>query len=218
MSTENAARRLMTQVIHVEGMDLAGKSTATRVLLSLRPGAVLRRNALTPSNPIYDLADGLRKGDHLRAEALGHLYVAALMHDLDNLNADAVLTVQDSTILLRSLAFNTQIGASHVVDALLEMVPHHPRFGATVVLTASLEARYERLAKRQRELPEEVAPDDLMIHTAPEKFVAMEQSLIHYATLLFDAAVVDTSDINPTEVLATVEAAVAPRVTAGSPS
>ena len=215
MST-NETRPLMSQVMHVEGMDLAGKSTATRGLLNQRPGAVLRRNALTENNPIYDLADVLRRGDQARAEALGHLYVAALIHDLDCLGADAGPTVQDSTILLRSLAFNSQIGASRVVDALLELVPGHPRFGATVVLTASLEARCERLAKRQRELPNEVAPGhDLMIYTAPEKFLAMEQSLMRYAEELFDATVIDTSELKPNEVLAAVETAVTGNAAAG---
>jgi thymidylate kinase len=206
--TITAPRPLMSQVIHIEGMDLAGKSTATRGLLSQRPRAVLRRNALTVNNSIYDLADELRRKDRATSEALGHLYIAALMHDLDHLVIDGEPTVQDSTILLRSLAFNTQIGAKQVVDALLDLVAAHPRFGATVVLTASLEARYERLAKRQRELPDEVAPDDLMIHDAPEMFLAMEQSLIAYARELFDATIVDTSRLEPDAVLAAVETAV----------
>lgn len=44
-------------VVHIEGLDLAGKSTATQALLDRHPGSELRRNALTEGNRPFLLAD-----------------------------------------------------------------------------------------------------------------------------------------------------------------
>jgi hypothetical protein len=128
-------------VIHIEGMDLAGKSTVTRSLHEAVVDAQLRRNSLIDGNRIFALADELRRADAASARVLGHLYVAALAEDLEQVSAPSGPLIQDSTILLRSLAYNEAIGAHDIVEALLRLVPRHPTFGATVVLTASLEAR-----------------------------------------------------------------------------
>ena len=128
-------------VVHIEGLDLAGKSTATQALLDRHPGSELRRNALTEGNRPFLLADELRRGAGTSAETLGQLYVAALRRDIATYEPPSTETVQDSTILLRSLAFNTVIGATNIADELWDLLPYHPRFRTSIVLTASLRNR-----------------------------------------------------------------------------
>lgn len=188
-------------VIHIEGLDLAGKSTATNALLDIHPDAQLRRNALTPGNRIFEFADRLRREAQTPAEILGPLYVAATMQDLSAYSAPTVTTVQDSTILLRSLAFNTAIDNTAVVEQLTALLPRHPRFGISIVLTASIEARLDRLAQRYRDAPDEVAPDDLAVKTNPERFLRMEKILVELAVRHFTAKVIDTSGLGRAEVI-----------------
>ncbi len=68
--------------LHFEGMDLAGKTTATQNFIkSTNSEWEIRRNSLSSENPIHRLADSLRKAEAYDAEVLGNLYVAALMND-----------------------------------------------------------------------------------------------------------------------------------------
>lgn len=193
-------RPLFDNVIHIEGMDLAGKSTATAAL-GKRFDASVRHNSLVPANKIYDLADRLRRAGDVGPAPLGHLYVASLAQDLELLRPVSEAVVQDSTILLRSAAFYRVLGNLRLVRDLTAMVKAHPRFRVSIVLTASIEARVERLKMRARLRPEEVAPDDLAVLRSPHNFLAMESALIEYATTWFDAHVIDTSNLNPTEVV-----------------
>jgi len=194
-------------VIHIEGMDLAGKSTVTRGLARRHPGCVVRHNALTDGNEVFELAYRLRRARTCDSETLGLLYAAAAREDLRHTKAPVGVAVQDSTIVLRSLAFYTARGMPKIRALFEELLPLHPRFGASIVLTASIEARKLRLAKRMAEEPDQVADDDLMVLRAPERFLAMEQALIEVAVSHFRATVIDTSDLGVSGVLAAVDAA-----------
>lgn len=191
----------MTRYVHFEGMDLAGKSTATR-LFAEASGTdwAVRRNSLDPNNPLFLLADSLRKDDAYSAETLGNLYVAALMADIERYEQPEVDTIQDSTILLRSLAYHTVNRTPRVADALQGLIPSHPQFDRSFVFTASIDSRQGRLQERMRTNPEEVAPDDLMVLRKPEKFMAMETCLVDLAQTAFHATVIDTTELNPAEV------------------
>jgi thymidylate kinase len=189
------------KVIHVEGMDLAGKSTATAAVERLHPGCVVRHNALTANNPIFELADELRRSAKVSAAVLGPMYVAATLLDIATYEDPDTVTIQDSTVALRSIAFNTALGNDTVATQLLELLEQHPRFGCSIVLTATLEARMRRLEQRYRDAPHEVAPDDLAIKTNPSRFLEMERLLVDLAVTEFDAHVIDTSDLAPHEVM-----------------
>jgi thymidylate kinase len=190
--------------LHIEGMDLAGKSTATAALATAYPDALLRRNSLIDSNPIYELADTLRRAGETSPQVLGRLYVAALAEDLERLADFDVPRIQDSTILLRSLAYNAAIGEREVVGEFLRAADSHPRFGTSVVLTASIEARLQRLEARRREAPDEVAPDDLLVVRNPDLFREMEATLVEYALDLFNAQIIDTSNLTSAEVVESI--------------
>lgn len=189
--------------LHIEGMDLAGKSSVCR-RFSADPesGFCIRRNALSDDNPVYALADRLRREDAYSAAALGHLFVAALAVDLERFQWPARPTVQDSTILLRSLAYHTAVGTAGLPGRLEELLAPHPRFDLSIVLTANQAARRRRLEARLERQPAEVAPDDLLVIRRPELFFRMEQQLVELARTHFNARVIDTSDLTEKEVFA----------------
>ena len=88
--------------LHFEGMDLAGKTTATQNFIkSTGSEWDIRRNSLSRENPIHILADSLRKAEVYDAEVLGNLYVAALMADIRLFQWPDKNTIQDSTIFFR---------------------------------------------------------------------------------------------------------------------
>src|SRR5690349_15614630 len=133
---------MIASSIHVEGMDLAGKTSACRGLAeALGPAWTVRRNRLAAANPVYELADRLRTGGGAGEATLGYLYAAALSADLDGHAPPDRKVIQDSTILLRSLAFHKVAGTLGVVEALAGMLARHPRFDRSIVLTANLDAR-----------------------------------------------------------------------------
>jgi hypothetical protein len=109
-------------------------------------------------------------------------------------------TIQDSTVLLRSLSYHSACGNNQLVEKLKSLISIHPKFSKSIVLTASIEARKYRLELRKQQNPDEVANDDLLILTNPDLFISMENYLIDFTMEYFNAAVLDTSELNPHEV------------------
>lgn len=188
--------------IHFEGMDLAGKTTATKNFIE-HTGREweIRRNSIIPDNPIYLLADSLRRADAYDAEVLGNLYVAALMADIRSFNWPERDTIQDSTIILRSLAFHTVRGTPRIKEVLIDMLPYHPKFDASFVFTASIEERLKRLEMRSRNQPDQISAEDLFVRDKPEKFLAMEACLINFSRKCFHSVVIDTTSLTPDMVI-----------------
>jgi len=190
------------QYIHIEGMDLAGKTTATHNFIK-NTGREwdIRRNSIVPNNPIYILADSLRRADAYDAEVLGNLYVAALMGDIRSFEWPDKDTIQDSTILLRSIAFHTVKGTPRIVEVFHEMAPQHPKFDASFVFTADIETRLRRLQSRMENEPCQISSEDLLVRDKPEKFIAMEAALIDLARNSFHSVIIDTSTLTPNMVV-----------------
>jgi len=188
--------------IHFEGMDLAGKTTATRNFIEATGREWdVRRNSVVLHNPIYLLADTLRRADAYDAEVLGNLYVAALMADIRSFNWPTADTIQDSTIILRSLSYHAVRGTSRIVQVFEDLLSYHPKFDASFVFTASLKVRLARLEERSLRQPEQVSPEDLFVRDKPEKFLAMEEVLVSLSQKYFHSVVVDTSEMTPSEVV-----------------
>ncbi len=188
--------------IHFEGMDLAGKTTATKNFIeqSGREWGI-RRNSIVSDNPIYQLADSLRRADAYDAEVLGNLYVAALMGDIRTFEWPDRDTIQDSTIILRSLAFHTIRGTPRIKDILIDMLPYHPKFDASFVFTASIEERLKRLEMRTQYQPDQIAAEELLVLAKPKKFLEMEAYLVDFSKKHFHSMVIDTSTLTPDMVV-----------------
>jgi thymidylate kinase len=193
----------MAHYIHFEGMDLAGKSTASRLLSegSEEPWEI-RSNSLDPDNAIFQLANTLRlsKDQIYSAETMGPLYVAASLADIERFTRPEVNTVQDSTIIVRSMAWHTINNTPGVVEAFRPLLPKFRLFDKSFVFTASIAARQQRLEQRIAEAPETVDSDDLAVIRKPERFLAMESTLLEIAKTAFDAVVIDTTDMSPSDV------------------
>lgn len=199
----NSTNEKGIEYLLVEGMDLAGKSTLNRKLVEDGLFKEKRHNSICESghNEIYLFTDKLRLTRNYTPEILGPMYVSALLEDIRNFSYPKVPTVQDSTIILRSLAFNKVMGIKSVVRSLEEVAEKHPKFSRAVLLTADIKTRQKRLQMRINEAPETVAEDDLMVLKKPEKFIAMEQYLVSFGKKYFHTKVIDTTDLSPDEVM-----------------
>ena len=178
--------------IHVEGLDLAGKSTVCR-LLSARLGAEHRHNSILRENPVHAQADALRLGKQLEAGPLGWLFYGALLYDLEYYAPPEGPVVQDSTIILRSIAFHETFGDKALAAKFRTLLPRHPRFTRSFVLTASDEVRLKRLEGRRSRHND--GPEDYLICTDPDGFHRMERLLVEMAAEHFGAEVVDSSNL-----------------------
>jgi hypothetical protein len=192
---------------HIEGMDLAGKSSATSGFIkSANSGYQTRRNTLQTKSKFHKIVDSLRIGGLLNEEDLGELYFQVLCDDIRNYVTPSQNTIQDSTVILRSIAFYLSINNTDMATKFVNLLEIHPKFTKSVVLTADLDSRLKRLEMRKAINPEEVAADDLMIITDPNRFFLMEKYLIEYSQAYFNAVVVDTSDLDKEEVLDNIKA------------
>ncbi len=200
--------------LHFDGMDLAGKTTATNAYIkeSGLPWEI-RRNRLSENNPIHDLADSLRKADTYDPETIGNLYYVALLADISTFRRPTVDTIQDSTIILRSIAYHTVRNTPRLPELFIDLMRLHPKFDASFVFTANIEQRRARLAKRMRETPEQVSVEDMMVIEKPERFLAMEQCLINVAIRSLGSKIIDTSQLSPEAVLAIINSEVSQKIT-----
>lgn len=197
----------MSHYIHFEGMDLAGKSTASRLLSenSENPWDI-RSNSLDPDNKLFELANSLRltKGAIYSAETMGPLYVAASLADVERFRQPEVNTIQDSTIIVRSMAWHTINKTPGVVEALAPILPRFQVFDRSFVFTAAIKVRQERLEQRIATAPETVDDDDYAVLRKPDRFMAMESVLLDIARTAFSAVVVDTTDMTTADVQAVI--------------
>jgi thymidylate kinase len=186
---------------HIEGMDLAGKTSATLTLaISLGNDCQTRQNTLQSKSQFHKIVDDIRINAQLNEIELGLLYCKVLEDDLRKFEYPTQSTIQDSTVFLRSLSYHSACKNWNLVEEFKNLLPLHPKFTKSVVLIADLESRLKRLEMRKALNPEEVAADDLMILTDPEKFFAMEKYLVDYAQNYFDAEILDTSKLSKVEV------------------
>lgn len=179
--------------LHIEGLDLAGKSTLCRHLHTALPDAAYYHNAITDNNRLYETADQLRLQDQMPDAKLGELYYGALLGDLRAYVPRKGNSLQDSTILLRSLVFHRFNGNEDLARRLEDLLPEHPRFDHSIVLTSTRDVRLRRLEGRVAHGND--APDDFVVRDDPARFEAMEQLLIETASRHFQAEVIDTSNM-----------------------
>ena len=178
--------------IHIEGLDLAGKSTVCR-LLSARLGAEHRHNTSLSENPVHAAADDLRVHDRLEAGPLGWVFYGALLYDLAYYAPPSGPVVQDSTVILRSIAYHEVFGDKALAAKFRTLLPRHPQFTKSFVLSATDEVRLKRLEGRCSRHND--SPEDYLIRRDPDGFHRMERLLIETAALYFGAEVIDSSNL-----------------------
>lgn len=183
-----------SQTIHIEGLDLAGKSTICRNIVKL--GNFEKRNNSILSeglNPIHKVAEVFRKEKTLGNADLGWLFYGALLLDLKDYIPSETPIVQDSTLLLRSIAYHSVFGDKELAKKFRELIPQHPRFAFSCLLTASLDVRLERL--RGRISRGNDRPEDYLIRENSKGFKEMEDILIELVKNEFNGIVIDSSNL-----------------------
>lgn len=194
--------------IHIEGMDLSGKTTLAANLMHqdlIRGNHVLRNNRLMPNNEIAALADKLRIEGAYNTRIIGQLYVAAVSADLHSSSVDyPENVVQDSTIILRSIAYHTIRNNQDIVKSLSECMQAHPTFDHSFYLKCDISERRRRLLKRQEEEPDTVADDDTAVVTSPGAFQEMDNVLCDLSVRNFGSIIIDTTRLSAREVYSLV--------------
>lgn len=181
----------------LEGVDLSGKSSVIKHLVKKHKDWRHQHYTIVGSNNILDVAREIEKDG---SEWIGHLYVKALEKDLHFFKWPETNTIQDSTILLRSLAYHAAAKYTKIVHELETLALRHPKFSVSYVFTASIEVRKERLKERMQSEPKRVTANDLKVIRDPEFFLRMESAMVDYAQTLFGAMVIDTSSMTVEDV------------------
>jgi thymidylate kinase len=188
-----------------EGLDLAGKSTVCRRFAQQAAGTwAIRRNAMAKENRVQAFADELRKADALEDEALGWLYLAALRADIALLAQepqDVGNIVQDSTILVRSLAHHTARNRTHLAEEFRSLKDLLPRFDHVFLCVADRDTRLRRLQKRRKT---ELSPEDFLVRDDYGRFQQMEQLVADFITGELGGTLIDTSGLENEERLSMV--------------
>ncbi|MDR0611531.1 MAG: hypothetical protein LBG58_15595 [Planctomycetaceae bacterium] len=137
-------------------------------------------------------------GEKLSEELTGMLYYAALRVDLDEYIPPLQPTIQDSTIILRSIVFHSSNGNKELSKRFENLLHSHPRFGKSFVLVASPETRLHRLELRISHKND--APDDYIVRDDYPRFKAMEEHLIELAKQYFNADIIETDYLETPEI------------------
>lgn len=185
---------IMRRLILIEGLDLAGKSTVTRLLAErLRRDGVkvqLHRNSLCPDNPLARVADWLRRDPERDPLEAGALFLASHLWDVRHFQPPERVHLQDSW-WLRSLAFERILGRPEVVRLMEDSLDRRIRFDAIVYLTATLAVRRERLRSRR-----DNDEGDHWVTSRPDLFERLDAELRRLC-LRRGAVELDTSRLGP---------------------
>lgn len=193
-------------VILIEGMDLAGKSTLIKRLVSAlqQRGVEVRtsRNSLCPDNFIARQADELRRDPTVGFIETGTLFVAAHCWDARHFQRPPKGTahVQDSS-WLRTFAFHNHHQTPGISRALFSASASFPKFDAAIFLTAGIDCRCKRLVQREAEQPGGNDWQDHLVARAPAEFCALENELRRLTIDFTEAFELDTTELSDSQVL-----------------
>ncbi len=195
-------RNVLAPYVLIDGIDLSGKSSVIKRILERDRNWTRQHSSLCQHNPILHEAKSLEKDGSLW---IGLVYVSALEYDIRNFSYPTQPTVQDSTILLRSLAYHKAAGYSRVLKKLESFIPSHPTFDRSYILTARPEVKRLRLDERIRTGQQVLSVNDLKIVSDPQFFSEMEAAIIDYGVNIFGAKVIDGSDLTFDEIVAEMD-------------
>lgn len=183
--------------LHIGGMDLAGKTTVVnRFIASTGQPWGIRKKFLYEDNHSKH-AILLSKEDG--AEVRGYIFLTALKEDIQRFKRPSYNTVQESCIILRSLAFYKVLGYKKLTKAFEELLPDHPKFDVSVILTADRQARLERA--KARGIASFLSATDAFLLQDMDKLLEMEAEMVKTAKKWFGSIVIDTTDLDPSQVV-----------------
>ena len=122
----------------------------------------------------------------------------ALEHDLITYDWEHKNVLQDSTFFSRTLAHNGD--NPYALEKFNQLITRLPVFTLSIILTANINIRQERLRSRIATNPNVVSPDDMLVINNPNKFLKKEEALIYHTHRVFKSQIIDTSDTSAKEV------------------
>ena len=170
---------MAADLVLFEGLDLSGKTSAAYGFADKAPGTwQVRDKVLHEINPYRVSKHQLNNDERLSDITVGWLHYAYFRTDLDLYEDPVTPTVQESLSALRSVAFHTVLGDKKLAEAFRRHLDELDIFSSAFLLTASIETRKERLAKRKQTNPGAVSFMDLLVEQEPSCFQEMEEVLI----------------------------------------
>ena len=162
--------KLQKHYLHIEGMDLAGKSTIANIIT--RQSGVdwkIYNNCLSQNNPIQQFEKQMRNQKIYDDEIYGYLHYVTLLADIKYFDLKENI-IQDSMLLLRSINYHKEKNNNDLVQLFEELVPKHPIPNTSVYLTANIDSRKKRLLKRIESNSKQLTKNDILILNDSEKF------------------------------------------------
>ena len=186
--------------LHLEGMDLAGKSSVAKAIQEKSNIKwKISNNRLYNENEIYNFISEVAKKNLYDDEIYGYLYYVALFSDLKKYELSTNV-IQDSTILLRSINYHIENNNKQLAEMFIKLVKLHPVPNCSIYLTADINSRIRRLAERIEKNPEKISKNDSMIISNPEKFKQMDDNLFFLSQKYFNSILLDTTNLTIDEV------------------
>ena len=180
--------------LHIEGMDLAGKSTIADMIKNRsNVNWIIYNNYLSQDNAIQQFEKQIRKAKLYDDEIYGYLHYVTLLADIKYFELKENV-IQDSMLLLRSINYHKEQGNIALVQLFEELVPKHPIPNLSVYLTVNIGSRQKRLLKRQQ-----WTKNDKLIFTDLERFEKRDKELMELSCKYFNSTVLDTSDMTEEE-------------------
>lgn len=172
--------------VYIEGTDLSGKDTVGLHVQEEMQYPVMHRLFLLENNPYEALLARLNKEQQ---PFFGSVIARSLLYEIQHLSLKEP-TLMLSSHVLRATA--VQRGFQEpLADVLEDIAQFYPQFDAVVLLTASLEAKRERLKGRT----EQATAWDNRVNTDPEFVLRMDTAITELATNVMNATVIDTTPL-----------------------
>lgn len=191
--------KLQKHYLHIEGMDLAGKSTIANIIT--RQSGVdwkIYNNCLSQNNPIQQFEKQMRNQKIYDDEIYGYLHYVTLLADIKYFDLKENI-IQDSMLLLRSINYHKEKNNNDLVQLFEELVPKHPIPNTSVYLTANIDSRKKRLLKRIESNSKQLTKNDILILNDSEKFEKRDIGLMELSQTYFNSIVLDTSSMTEAE-------------------
>lgn len=185
--------------LHIEGMDLAGKSTIANIISRQSGmGWKIYNNSLSQNNPVQQFIKQIKNRKIYDDEIYGYLHYVTMLADIKYFELKENV-IQASMLLLRSIIYNKEKKYNDLVRLFEEMVPKHPIPNTSVYLTANIDSRKKRLRKRIESNSQQVTKNDVLILDNPVQFEKRDIGLMELSQTYFNSIVLDTSNISEEE-------------------
>lgn len=185
--------------LHIEGMDLAGKSTIANIISNQSEiNWKVYNNCLSQNNVVQQFEKQIRKKNIYDDEIYGYLHYVTLLADIKYFELNDNI-IQDSMLLLRSINYHKEKKNKDLVELFEKIAYKHPVPNTSVYLTANIDTRMKRLLARMERNLNSLTKNDVLILNDTARFERRDKSLKELSQKYFNSFVLDNSDMTEEE-------------------